>query len=349
MKLTTVAAVCVLFSSIAHAEEGFKIRYPTGGLLGPEMAYFDIKPGLLVSVAIRETDVTQINGDDGRQAWTPPTTNAKGVTQTALADYRQHLTVVDMGIGYIFPQMVGAGHVFVAANLPYFLQIDRTLSFPEVTATGANGTPVTPGPAYLAGLNAQAKANTIASSGVGDTELNATWIYLRDNLKLSAGLTIVIPTGDFYSLPSGAQGTPAINIGFGHYNTFRPTITLTYKATDDLTLGARAAYGINTTNTVDNWKSGNFEALDLAASYKTPVGAFGTQVISVKQIQDDTGGLSGNQPGGYGANRYNAVNAGVFYTTRVLGCGLNLGYTKTMHATNALVADTIQARLTKAF
>ena len=60
-------------------------------------------------------------------------------------------------------------------------------------------------------------------------------------------------------------------------------------------------------------------------------------------------GMAGYGPGEYGANRYNTVNAGLFYTTKILGCGLNLGYTKTMHAENALVSSTVQARLTKAF
>ncbi|WP_197047129.1 transporter [Paucibacter sp. KBW04] len=302
----------------------------------------------MTSVAINSTHITGLNGDDGKQAWTPAVVNAKGVSQRALVDFQQNQTVAQMFLGFVSKDTFGGGRLAFGINLPYTFRSSRSLEFPIVTATATDGSSVSPGAAYLASLDAQAKANTTSTSGVGDTDLAALWIYTQDRLKFATGVSLVLPTGDFHSLSSGAAGTPAINIGAGRFFTVRPNATLGYQLTQSLTLGARLALGINSTNTVDHWRSGNFAAYDIAANYKTPIGVFGAQLVGVNQYEDDTGGMSGNQAGGYGANRFKTLNAGVFYATRIDKLGLTLAYTGNVKASNALVSNVLQLRLSRA-
>ena len=348
-KFTALALACLACSGIANAAEGFKVRYPSAGTLGPELALFNVQSGVIGSMQINSTSVTKITGNDGQQAWLPPSVNAKGTSQTALADLTQHATVMQLLGGYITPADYAGGSLAFAINVPITLHISRNLSFPQVSATLKNGQPTTPGAAYLAGLDAQAQANTTSTQGLGDADLSAAWISVRGNLKTSVGVNLVVPTGQFHSLASGAAGTPAINIGSGHFYTLRTSGTVAYQASENLTLGTRVGLAFNSTNSVDNWRSGNFATLDMAASYKTSIGVFGPQLISINQYQDDTGGLSGNQPGGYGANRYRATGLGLFYATRINNFGLNVGYTSTIASANALASNILQVRLTKAF
>lgn len=349
LQLGIFIAAGIIFSNNVHAQEGWKIRYPTGGTLGPELSVYNIKPSVITSISVRNTHLTKLTGNDGNQARTPSITNAQGVTQSALVDFEQRQTVVDLGLGYVFPEMIADGRVIVSVSVPYFIKANRNLSFPEVSAIAADGSSVTPGAGYIDSLNEQAKANDVSTEGFGDTQINTSWVYVKDKTKFSLGLAVVVPTGEYNGLPSGGSGTPAINLGAGKYYTTMPSTTIAYRATDKLTVGARATLGFNTTNKVNNWKSGDFAALDLAVSYKTPIGVFGTQLVTVKQYQDDTGGQSGSQPGGYGANRYELVNAGLFYVTKVKDMGLTVSYTGGVHAKNALISDIFSVKLTKAF
>ncbi len=344
-----LVAVCMIFSNNVHAQEGWKIRYPTGGTLGPELSVYNIKPSVITSIAVRNTQLTELTDKDGNQARTPSITNAQGVTQNALVDFKQQQTIVDIGLGYVFPTMVADGRVIVSMNIPYFITAKRNLSFPEVSAIAADGSSVTPGAGYINSLNDQKNANDVSTEGLGDTQINTTWVYVKDKTKFSLGLAVILPTGEYHGLPSGGQGTPAINLGAGKYYTTQPSTSIAYRATDKLTVGARATLGFNTTNKINDWKSGDFAALELAASYKTPIGVFGTQVVNVKQYQDDIGGQAGNQPGGYGANRFELVNAGLFYMTKVKDIGLIVSYTGGLHAENALISNILSARLTKVF
>ncbi|RQO58675.1 hypothetical protein DBR47_13390 [Paucibacter sp. KBW04] len=347
--LALVLSLAILgLAKPALAAEGFKVRYPTVGLLGPELAAFQVKPGWVNSLALNNTNITGLNGDDGKQAWTAAVVTAKGVTQRALVDYQQHQTVAQMFLGHVSQETFGGGHLAFGINVPYTFRASRSLAFPTVTATAANGSAVTPGAAYLASLDAQSKANNVATSGLGDTDVAALWILAKDRYKFAAGVSLVLPTGDFHSQPSGAAGTPAINIGAGRFFTLRPNASLGYQLSDSVTLGARLALGINTTNSVDQWHSGNFVAYDLAANYKTSIGVFGAQLIGVNQFEDDTGGMSGNQAGGYGANRFKTLNAGLFYATKIDVVGVTLAYTSTVKASNALVSNVLQLRLSRA-
>ncbi len=333
----------------AHAAEGFKVRYPITGALGSELTVFEPIPGTIASVALTFADLTALNGNDGRTAWTPPVTNPAGVTQTAQVDFKQHQAVAQAYLGHVFALQAHADFVVVGVNVPYAVSVHRTLAFPAVRATRADGSAAMPGAAYLASLAAQAKANNISTSGLADIDLSLTWVHVEDRWKLGAGLSVGLPTGDFNSLPSGAPGTPAINVGTGRFYTFRPTSTLSYEATDRLTLGARAALGLNTVDTVDHWRSGDFWALELATVYRSAIGAFGTQLVAVKQFQDDSGGQSGSQPGGYGANRYGWLGAGAFYAVRLGSVGVNAGFTARLRAVNAISGNLFQVRMSQLF
>jgi len=102
--------------------------------------------------------------------------------------------------------------------------------------------------------------------------------------------------------------------------------------------------GINSPNTDNGIRTGNYWGLDMAAAYLTPIGVFGPHVLQVTQYEDDQGGT-------FGSNRFNATGAGLFYTTLIapINAGLNLTYMKMVDSRNALSGSFVQIRLTKAF
>ena len=342
-------ALLVAATGAAQAAEGFKVRYPITGALGPELTVFEPVPGTIGSVAMAFADLTALNGNDGHAAWTPPLTNAAGATQTAQINFKQHQAALQAYVGHVVALQAHADFLVLGLNVPYALSVHRSLRFPTVRATLPDGTPTTPGAGFLAGLAAQARTNNLSTGGFGDADVSLTWVHVADRWKLGTGLGIGLPNGDFHSQSSGAPGTPAINVGTGRFYTFRPTTTVSYQAADRLTLGVRATVGLNTVDTVDHWRSGNFWAMELAAVYRSPVGAFGLQGVVVKQFQDDRGGQSGSQPGGYGANRYQTGAAGVFYAARFGETGVNLGYTSQFRAVNAYAGQLFQLRVSHEF
>ncbi|MDR3453882.1 MAG: transporter [Rhodoferax sp.] len=346
---SALTSLLVASSSNVWAAEGFKVRYPSAGTLGAELALFDVAPGLIGSIQVNDTDIRQINGNDGNQASLPPSVNAKGVSQTALVSYQQTNHVMQFLLGYVTPKNYAGGQIAVAFNLPYAINESRSLSFPMVSATTAAGRATTPGAAFLAGLNTQAAANDTSTGGFGDADLTVAWGRTMERLKVAAAVSVGLPTGNFNSTSTGAAGNPAINIGAGHFYSIRPSGTVAFRATDDLTLGARVSFAMNTRDTVDQWRSGNFVASELAASYRTPIGVFGPQVVIINQIQDDSGGLSGNCAGCYGANRYQSVGAGLFFATKIKGWALNLGYMNTFKASNTFLSSTVVARASREF
>lgn len=302
--------------------------------------------------------------------------NYSGTARVSLKQKQQMYNIV---LGYTTKDNYADGHLTFAINIPY-ITIDRNVAATSTTPHlmtstltngGANpiGTDITSaamtgsfGPAptplraigtglqagfatqYQAGLGALANNSTGQAASLGDTEISALWSRQLAKAKIAFGATLVVPTGSYDS------ATTAINTGYGKFYTIRTGGAIAYKATENLTLGTRVSLAFNTKNTDNNWRSGNYYVVDMAAAYKTPIGAFGPHIIRVEQYQNDVGSVSATG-GSLGTNRFSSTGAGIFFTTLVPGinAGLNLSYMKTLESKNALSGSFIQARLSKVF
>ena len=363
------ASLLASVAGLSQAAEGFKVRYPLSGSLGGEIVAPVDNPGFFGSIVVTDIDIDKLTDSTGnaRQqtvsgAFATPTAIAGAVRRATysgitLVDLKQKQTNANLFIGYLSEGLVGGGRWSLVVNLPYTTKLDRKLGITGSTPTLSTLSPALTTPplpagtaaaaqaqaqagfntAYQAGLAAQAAANTGSVEGMGDAEVTAAWVYRKDNLKVIAGLTLALPTGQY-------DANSAINIGFGNFYTLRPGVAVAYNASPSWTLAARGALAFNTRNRDNHLKSGDYTALDLAAAYRSPIGVIGPHVLIVKQHEDDDGGTQG-------ANRFSASGAGIFYTTLIPGinAGLNLSYMKMIDARNALSGSFTQVRISKAF
>jgi hypothetical protein len=324
-----LSGLCVMVCATSHAAEGFKIRYPLAGSVAAEMVA-PVTPGLFGSAVVTHADINKITGNDGKSLTGSIT--AGGAPRTVQFGFNQQQNIVNLILGYTTTQTFANGHLTAVINLPYST-IDRS-----VNATSSFG----PLADTLATLSSAASGQT---EGVGDIEVSGIWARQTAYTKLTVGMTLILPTGAYDKDPK------AINISNGNFYTLRPSASFSYKATDNLTVGARASLGFNTKNTENNnWRSGDFYAVDLAAAYKTPIGMIGPQILRAEQYKDDVNATS-VIGGSLGANRYSSTGAGAFFSTRLeaLDASLNMSVMKMIESKNALSGTLTQVRIFKAF
>jgi len=279
---------------------------------------------------------------------------------TVAVDYRQQIKQANLTFARILDKDVQGGKLAIAINIPYALSLKSDGLMTSATPTLSTLSPSAGPLAAVAQQVAQSSFNTgyqaniagqwpslnVNTSGLGDIETSLLWEKTADKLKIVAGATLAMPTGNYKYLVDPVTGSPRLapNIGYGKYYTFRPGVGVAYTASENVTLGARGSLGFNTKNTENNVRSGDFYVIDLAAAFKTPVGVFGPHVTMMRQYTDDSGGQ-------LGANRVSLTGAGVFaaFPIAAIGAGLNLSYMKTTDARNSLSGSFVQARLSKAF
>lgn len=269
-------------------------------------------------------------------------------------DYHQQIKQANLTFARILDKDVKGGKLAIAINIPYALSLKSDALFTGATPTLSTLTP-SAGPlaavaqqvaqssfstGYQAAVASQWQAANVNTSGLGDIETSLLWEKTVDQLKIVAGATLALPTGNY----NYVEGRLAPNVGYGKYYTFRPGVGVAYTASENVTLGARGSLGFNTKNTENNVRSGDFYVVDLAAAFKTPIGVFGPHMTMMRQYTDDTGGQ-------LGANRVSLTGAGVFaaFPIKAIGAGLNLSYMKTIDARNSLAGSFVQARISKAF
>jgi len=271
-------------------------------------------------------------------------------------DYHQQIKQANLTFARILDKDVKGGKLAIAINIPYALSLKSDALFTGATPTLSPLSPSAGGPGiaaasqyvaqssfstgYQAAVASQWQAANVNTSGLGDIETSLLWEKTVDQLKIVAGATLALPTGNY----SYVEGRLAPNVGYGKYYTFRPGVGVAYTASENVTLGARGSLGFNTKNTENNVRSGDFYVIDLAAAFKTPIGVFGPHMTMMRQYTDDTGGQ-------LGANRVSLTGAGVFaaFPIQAIGAGLNLSYMKTIDARNSLAGSFVQVRLSKAF
>jgi len=310
-----------------------------------------------------------------------PGTPISSLSTKATLKLSQQQTNAALIVGYAFEQLVAGGRIVANVQLPYTAQLDRKAEIDSIafstTPAGlsaeqafrlnlysGNNPSLNAYNQINAGAQTEARAklaryanaNSGKVSGQGDAEVTGAWTYVKDSVKVAAGLTLALPTGD-YNKDAGQIGPtsdpiPGINIGFGNYYTLRPGLAVAYSPTPDWTIGAKASYGANTRNKDNDIKSGDYVGIDLAAVYKTSIGVIGPHFMYVNQIKDDTyGDKSSDQSKLLGANRFNIQGAGIVFTTLIPGidAGLTLSYMNTIDSKNALAGSFTMVRLTKKF
>lgn len=315
-------------------------------------ATFALTPAQLAAVpAVAIPGVGSFTAAQMQAALTGRSATASGLVNV---EYKQQMRQANLVLARILDKDVQGGKLALAVNIPYSLSLKSDALFTGVTPTLS---PLTPsaGPlqpvaqqvaqssfntGYQAALAGQWQAANVNTSGLGDIETSLLWEKTVDKMKIVAGATLALPTGNY----NYVEGRLAPNIGYGKYYTFRPGVGVAYTASENVTLGARGSLGFNTKNTENNVRSGDFYVVDLAAAFKTPVGVFGPHMTIMRQYTDDSGGQ-------LGANRVSLTGAGVFaaFPIAAIGAGLNLSYMKTIDARNSLSGSFVQARISKAF
>jgi hypothetical protein len=348
-----------LFTSHAHAAEGFKPRFPLSGTLGGEIVAPLDRPGWYGSAVVTQIEIDKVTDDSGEARKqlvsgsfaTPPiagSVRTASYAGTVDVDARQSQTQWNFMVGYLSEETFAGGRFTALFNLPYTTRLNRRLTLSGETPTLSALSPAVPAPvqaatqaafgtAYQANLAAQSAAGTRVLEGFGDAEISGGWAYQQDKLKVLASTTLALPTGQY-------DANSTVNIGFGNFYTLRPSIAAAYSLNDSVTLGARTSLGFNTRNKDNEVRSGNFAVLDLAAVFRTPIGVLGPHVIHAQQYQDDSGGI-------YGPNRFRATGVGAFFTTLIspISAALNLSFMQMVDSRNAMSGSFIQARLSKAF
>ena len=202
--------------------------------------------------------------------------------------------------------------------------------------------------AVQAGVAASAAAQSIEVDGVGDTEMIMAWSMQSNRLKVVAGLSVWLPTGDY----DKARGP---NPGFGDFYTVRTGVAMTYslnpKHTDaawdaGVTVAGRVALGSNSSNKETNYKSGNFVYFEGGIVKVMGDFAIGVNVLGIQQISDDTGsGVAA------GTGRYKNFGGGPFVSYKLPGkdAGFNLHYSENFGSRNAIVVRTAQLRFIRAW
>ena len=365
------AAVLFAIAGQTYAADGWKVRFPLSGSLGGEIASKQLTPGLYGSVVATQIEVDKVTGGDGnaltltqanafsKAVTSPPAPIAMTVSSSysgaATVAVKQSQTVSNVVLGYLTETEYAGGRLNMTVNIPY-ISLNRTFSVSGLTpqlaplsssVPGAQAAAVAAGLqqtvqdqfalAYPAQLAAASAAASGTAAGVGDIEVTGAWVQEKENMRMVVGATLAMPTGQY-------DKNSQLNVGYGNYYTLRPGVAVSTRPTENLTLGARGSLGLNSPNSDNGIRTGNYWALDLAAAYLTPIGVIGPHLMQVTQYDDDQGGT-------FGGNRFSATGAGLFYTTLIqpINAGLNFSYMTILNSRNALSGSFVQVRLSKAF
>lgn len=370
--LATLPWVALLACSCnLEAAETYKFRQAPVGSFGGEIAAPADNPGFFGTASLAQIQITQINDANGNSLTPPaiapiqlnPALPYKVAFPTGTLAIKQDQTQLNLVGGYLTESTYGDGRVAFAINVP-FIQQKRTylVTQPAGVLTPAATTPPLSAAvvgqlnAGVAAANAQVQARiavasatqNLETSGVGDAELSTVWIRHVDRLKVAAGVSLFAPTGSY-------DKNRGPNPGFGNFYTLRPGIAATYnlnpKHSDSawdagVTIAGRVSYGINTRNKDTDYKSGNFIYAEGGIVKVTGDWAYGLNVLTIKQISDDTG--TGVPAGG---NRYKTNGVGPFVSFKLPGkdAGFNLQYSESLGGRNAVAIKGLQLRFVKAW
>jgi len=362
----------------ASASEGYKSRQSPIGAFGGEIAAAADNPGFFGTAITTYIHIYKIADDSGNDVGVaaravPLPTNSKAGLPIADGTYTlkiapgsikfdQSQTQINLMGGYMTEDTYAGGRLAFAANVP-LISINRTFfaSQPAGTVSPAPGAAL---PAQVLGaiatianttnytvqsaLIARNTSENVSVTGFGDTELTAAWVRHENRLKIAAGVSLFVPTGAY-------DKTRGPNPGFGNFYTLRPGVALTYSLNPNhtdtnwdsgVTVAGRLSYGINSSNLETDYRSGDFVYAETALTKVTGNWAFGANLLAIQQVSDDSG--AGATLGG---NRYRNYGFGPFLSYKIPGkdAGLNLHFSRNFGSQNALVSESLQLRIIKAW
>lgn len=374
----TPLLLAALAANSSLAAESSKFRQSAVGLFGGEIAASGENPGFFGTASLAAADIYKVVDGNGNPITLPgrtvplatgtPTGGAipNGTYSLNVGagtiDFSQKQTQLNLAGGYVTAGTYGGGHLVLAVNVP-LIKAKRTFVARQPLGTVSPTPPgATPAPllgainavanatnnAVQAGVAANATTQNLEVDGLGDTELVMAWSMQSNRLKVVAGVSVWLPTGDY----DKARGP---NPGFGDFYTVRTGVAMTYslnpKHTDaawdaGVTVAGRVALGSNSSNKETNYKSGNFVYFEGAIVKVMGDFAIGANLLGLQQISDDTGaGVAA------GTGRYKNFGGGPFVSYKLPGkdAGFNLHYSENFGSRNAIVARTVQLRFIRAW
>ena len=366
---TVIALALAAIGLQASAGEGYKLRQSPVGAFGGEMAAGPDNPGFFGTASLSQIRISKFVDENGNKVKPPAIPPYKlnpalpyAVTfPEGTLDFHQDQTQLNLMGGYLTETTYAEGRLAFVANLPLIKQsrsftVNQPLGTVVPTPTSPpllpaqlaaiNGGAVQANNTAQAGVAAKNAAASVDASGLGDAELSMAWIRHQDRLKVAAGVSLFVPTGDY----DKARGP---NPGSGNFYTLRPGVAVTYslnaqQTTSDwdsgVTVGGRLSFGINSVNKDTQYRSGNFVYAEAGIVKVVGNWAMGLNLSGIQQISDDSG------PGTV-LGRYQNYGAGPFLSYKLPGqdAGFNLHYNESFGGRNALVTQTLQLRFIKAW
>jgi hypothetical protein len=364
-------AGCLVLAGIglnATAVEGFKLRQSPIGAFGGEMAAGVDNPGLFGTASLTHVDISKVVDGNGNGITLPAqTVPLAGAFRLNVApgsiDFHQSQTQLNLVGGYLTESLYANGRLAFAVNVPV---ITMGRSFMGMQPLGTVSPIPVPGPiaagAVVANNTVQARVaassatQNVGVTGFGDTELSAVWVRHQDRLKVAAGVSLFVPTGAY-------DKNRGPNPGSGNFYTVRPGVAVTYALNPNssgstwdagVTLAGRLSYGVNSTNKDTDYRSGKFVYAEVGAVKVSGNWAFGTNLLAIQQVSNDTSPLIGSTCLGTvdaAGCRYKTYGVGPFVSYKLPGkdAGFNLQYSQNFGGRNALVAKSLQLRFVKAW
>ena len=263
----------------------------SGELYSPIAETAGFAGGMVISHA-DQTAITDKNGDPMSYPVTPFTAGALGTvgtTSPVRIDFKQQQTNANFVVVYRQPTTEGNNWLYtlnigaIRANRQFNASHSGTF-----TSSAFGGVNIGPSDGLSAIIGSTINSGQTARAGewqAADTELSAAW-YARwfspvGPMRVKAGVTLVAPTG-------GYEDALGVNAGYGDFYTLRPAASLMYDVTGEVTLAAKASLGLNGKNDTTGYRTGNFMAVELAATRKVGLNTFGVNYINIGQYQDDT-------------------------------------------------------------
>jgi hypothetical protein len=306
------------------AAEDFRVRYNLAGTLGGEIFAPLPEEGLIGVISHTYVDGKKLTGNDGNDR-----TITLGPNKVTIkSDGKANITA--LALVKVMQGSNANERLSFTAILPY-------------SRTETNLTTDLPLPPNLIG---EVDKRNGKAQGIGDLELNASWLRAEGPWKMRIATSLVLPTGKY-------DANAGKNIGLGKFYTLRPEAQVTYQPTQKWAFSGKVALGLNTTNKDKDWHSGHWHALEAAAGYMTPIGPLGLHAVHVKQHQDDKIGPANMEPIPIvtGPNRFELTAAGVFFATRLnfIDANLAVQHMVTTSSRNARHSNFTQVRLIKRF
>lgn len=369
----TLMAILATQVTNALATDSYRVRISTMGDLSGEL-YTPIAEtaGFAGGMVISHTDQTAItdkNGDPMSYPVTPfPVAGLGdvGSTSPVRIDFKQQQTNANFVVVYRQPTTEGNNWLYslnigaIRANRQFNASHSGPNSafggaVPDIATSAIPGLGAGTSAAVSAGIVSNISSGQTARAGewqAADTELSAAW-YARwfspvGPMRVKAGVTLVAPTG-------GYEDALGVNAGYGDFYTLRPAAALMYDVTGEVTLAAKASLGLNGKNDTTGYRTGNFMAVELAATRKVGLNTFGVNYINIGQYQDDTAERASDiaEIARQDGRRYKYQALGLFASIPVFSntTMLNIGYSQSLPGTvrNGVEMRGMQFSLARAF